>query len=73
MTRQARDAGQFIIGLQSCQSTLHMVLYALNSFSISMADNLCSMPNNLPIADVFWWEIPKLLRPLSVLRQDLSA
>lgn len=32
-----------------------------------MVDNLCNMPNNLPIVDVFLAGVPKLLRLLSVL------
>jgi hypothetical protein len=43
MTCQARHAGQFIMGFP-CQSTAHMVLYALSSFSISIVDNPCSIP-----------------------------
>jgi hypothetical protein len=43
MTCQARHVGQFIMDFP-CQSTAHMVLYALSSFSIPLVDNLYSMP-----------------------------
>jgi hypothetical protein len=60
MTCQARHAGQFIMDFP-CQSTAHMVLYALSSFSISLVDNLCSMPKIYlllmsPGGNVSWWE-----------------
>src|ERR1700733_11408384 len=50
MTAQARDSGQFIMGFNHVSRRLHMVF---NSLSISVIDNLCSMPNNLPVANVF--------------------